>query len=342
MDQILACNSQLQQRLEQAEKQLAVQAAEIKAHESEARTDSLTGLSNRRAFDDEFKRRVNEWERKGTPVSLVLLDIDFCEEFAVILPATETAGACIVAERVRMAVEETVINSDGKTLKVTCSIGLSQVQLGDDPAKIIRRADDALYKSKKEGRNCGHWSDGIAHFPICVPPAKPSGDDDAEAAAIETTAESESGGRTTFLHLLKRRVTESHRFGVRLSLVHFKIIDFDSVREVHGNTVAKQMLDLAQPVLEKALRETDDLARLENGEFMVMMPGKTQAEAAQVIKRIKVTMDRCVVPLEDQALEVRFRHGIVELRTNETAQELIARVKLGTSAPAAVRRPARA
>src|SRR6185295_757566 len=134
-------NAELQQRLEQAEKQLAVQAVQIKAHESEARTDSLTTLSNRRAFDDELKRRLNEWQRKGTPCTLVMMDIDFfkkfndthghqvgdevlrqvakvlgvqsremdipCryggEEFAVILPATEALKACKVAERIRAA-----------------------------------------------------------------------------------------------------------------------------------------------------------------------------------------------------------------------------------------------
>src|SRR4029079_9463224 len=81
MDQMLAANTELQQRLEQAEKQLAAQAQEIKAHESEARTDSLTSLSNRRAFDDELKRRLSEWQRKGTPCTLVLLDIDHFKKF---------------------------------------------------------------------------------------------------------------------------------------------------------------------------------------------------------------------------------------------------------------------
>ena len=81
MDQMMAANTELQQRLEQAEKQLAAQAAEIKTHESEARTDSLTGLSNRRAFDDELKRRLGEWQRKGTPCTLVLMDIDFFKKF---------------------------------------------------------------------------------------------------------------------------------------------------------------------------------------------------------------------------------------------------------------------
>ena len=155
---------ELQQRLEMAEKQLAVQAAEIKAHESEARTDSLTGLSNRRAFDDELKRRLSEWQRKGTPCTLVMLDIDFfkkfndthghqvgdevlrqvakvlsvqsremdmpCryggEEFGVILPATDAAEGLQVAERIRAAIEESTTVCDGKKLKVTCSLGISE------------------------------------------------------------------------------------------------------------------------------------------------------------------------------------------------------------------------
>jgi len=81
MDQMLSANAELQQRLESAEKQLAAQAVEIKAHESEARTDSLTTLANRRAFDDELKRRHSEWQRKGTQCTLVMLDIDFFKKF---------------------------------------------------------------------------------------------------------------------------------------------------------------------------------------------------------------------------------------------------------------------
>src|SRR5262245_8913717 len=66
LDKIMSANAELQKKLEQAEKQIAAQADEIKTYESEARTDSLTNLSNRRAFDDELRRRFCEWERKQT------------------------------------------------------------------------------------------------------------------------------------------------------------------------------------------------------------------------------------------------------------------------------------
>src|SRR6478609_1775788 len=207
MDQMIAANTELQQRLELAEKQLAAQAVEIKAHESEARTDSLTGLSNRRAFDDELKRRLNEWQRKQTPCTLVLMDIDFfkkfndthghqvgdevlrqvakvltaqsremdlpCryggEEFGVILPGTDAVNACRVAERIRAAIEASVTVCEGKTLKVTCSLGVASFTANDNVAGLIRRADDSLYVSKKAGRNCGHWNTGTKHVPIATP-----------------------------------------------------------------------------------------------------------------------------------------------------------------------------
>jgi diguanylate cyclase len=377
MDKILAANAELQQRLEQAEKQLAAQAAEIKAHESDARTDALTGLSNRRAFDDELKRRLNEFSHKGTAVTLVLLDIDFfkkfndthghqvgdevlrqvaktlrkqaremdlpCryggEEFGVILPATDVAGACSVAERIRKAVEEAEITSEGKTLKVTCSLGLSEVRKSDDPAKIIRRADDALYASKKAGRNCGHWSDGENHLPICAPPAVSN----AEQVVTQPTAPADPSGtepvaKPTFIHTLKRRVTESHRFGVPLSLTHLKIEEYDSLSKKYGKATAQQIADAAKPVLEKVLREMDAMAPMENGEFVVMLPGNTQAEAGQMIKRLHLKMSECAVPLEDQEFQVRFRHGIAELQPNETAHELVARARQAVLAAAPVAR----
>ena len=61
---IVEANNQLKSRLAVAEKQIEAQAVELRGFESEARTDSLTGLANRRAFDDELKRRYAEWQRR--------------------------------------------------------------------------------------------------------------------------------------------------------------------------------------------------------------------------------------------------------------------------------------
>jgi diguanylate cyclase len=378
MDQMLAANSELQQRLEQAEKQLAVQAVEIKAHESEARTDSLTGLSNRRAFDDELKRRLNEFQRKGTPCTLILLDIDFfkkfndthghqvgdevlrsvakviakqsremdvpCryggEEFAVILPATDAAKACVGAERIRAAVEESATICDGKNLKVTCSLGVSHFLPNDDVARLIRRADDALYTSKKAGRNCGHWHTGAAQLPITQPQAAPAEQVAPRPAAAQPPADANPSNGATFFQTLKRRVTESHRFGIPLSLLYLKLDDYDIVDAKYGGPIARQLVDTVVPALNKVLREMDVLARLDNGEFVVMLPGSTQAETAQVAKRMRAATTHCVLPLVDRELQIRLVHSIGELKPSETAQELLVRTRQGVVASSPPQRSA--
>jgi diguanylate cyclase len=380
LDQMISANNELQERLSQAEKQLATQAAEIKVHESEARTDSLTTLSNRRAFDDELKRRLSEWERKRIPCTLVLLDIDFfkkfndthghqvgdevlrsvakvlkatsresdlpCryggEEFGVILPTTDAPSARVVAERIRTAVEESITQYEDKTLKVTCSIGMSQFESSDDIGRLIRRADEALYASKKAGRNCGHWQNAGKCVPINAPV------EDQPAAEIHVTTpevpvtDARSTSGATFIQVLKRRVTESHRFGIPLSVMHLKIDEYDVVSQKYGVGFARQMSDIAEPVLNKSLREMDVLAKLDLGEYVVMLPGKTQAEAGLLVKKMRRATSACALPLVDRNMQLSFADGIAELKPNELAQELLARARQAAVPATPVRRPVEA
>jgi diguanylate cyclase len=377
LDQMLAANGELQQRLEQAEKQLATQAAEIRAYEFEARTDSLTGLSNRRAFDDELKRRLSEWERKRIHCTLVLLDIDFfkkfndshghqagdevlkhvakvlkgecrdmdlpCryggEEFAVILPTTDGFSSCSVAERIRVAIESTEVKYQGKTLKVTCSLGVSQFETRDDVARLIRRSDEALYKSKEAGRNCGHWKNGDKCVPINAPVEELAEAVVEELSPAPDSLEARATSPGTFIQMLKRRATESHRYGIPLSVMHLKIEEFDIVLQKYGSAIARQLIDVASPAFEKSLRELDVLARLEHGEFVVMLPGKTQFDAALVARRMRSAINHCVLPVMDRQLQIAFRESIAELKPSETAQEILARARLAVLPPVAARKP---
>jgi diguanylate cyclase len=376
LDQMIAANNQLQERLAQAEKQLATQAAEIKAHESEARTDSLTNLSNRRAFDDELKRRLSEWERKRLPCTLVLLDIDFfkkfndthghqvgdevlrqvakvlkaqsresdlpCryggEEFGVILPTTDASSARVVAERIRAAVEDSVTQYEDKRLKVTCSIGMSQFESGDDIGRLIRRADEALYASKKAGRNCGHWQNSGKCVPLNAPLEETP---EIEVAPVSEGAPTDGRATSpgTFVHMLKRRVAESHRFGIPISVMHIKIDEYDVVSQKYGAGFARQMSEVAEPALNKALREMDVLAKLDHGEFVVMLPGKTQKDAALVAKKMRSAAANCVLPLVDREFPLCLTEGIAELKPNELAQELLARARQAAVPTTASRRP---
>lgn len=366
LDNILTANSHLQQRLAVAEQQLAVQAAEIKVQESRARTDSLTGLANRRAFDDELKRRIDEWGRKRTPLSLVMLDIDFfkrlndtyghqagddvlrqvsatlrqlarqmdlpCryggEEFAIVLPATDTNGACTVAERIRSAVEELVVPCDGRLVRATCSLGVAEVRSGDDNLRLIRRADEALYRSKNQGRNCGHWNDGQHCYPLGTPVSETDVQDTPGNASARTQPDGPAAGtRTTFLHVLKQRVMESHRFGLPLSLACIIVDRYDAIAATYRRSVAKRLIELAESAIERTLRDVDVLGRLDRGVFLVLMPGTTEAEAGRLIRQLRIALSNCVVPARCGEIRIQFLHHIVQLQANETATELLRRAK---------------
>jgi diguanylate cyclase len=361
---MIDANSVLQVRLAQAEKQIANQAADLRSFESEARTDSLTNLSNRRAFDDEIQRRFAEWQRRRTPYTLMILDIDHfkqfndshghpsgdevlrnvgrvlvktarqmdlpCryggEEFAVVLPATEMQEARVAAERFRKAIESAVVKFEGQPFSVTTSVGVASIGDGDDdPARLIRRADEALYKSKEAGRNCGYWHDGTQCLPVVttLPATSLPKTDAANAAKLIDCVATKS----TFVDILSRRINESQRFGVPLSVMHLQVDDYSTVGKQYGKSVAHIMLDSVALFTQSALRDMDLLARLDDGEFIVLMPGSTLLEANQIAKRLQTAAANCVVPLKSQKSRLRVSHGIAELRPNETAASLMARAK---------------
>ena len=222
MAEVVRVNERLQNRLSAAEEKLKTQTRQIEAHLTEARTDSLTGLPNRRAFDDELARRIAEWERKSATFCLVLIDIDRFkalndlyghpagdevlrglaevlkgilremdlvarlggDEFGVLLPSTHSRDAVHATQRLRSAAASARFPvGQQKELSLTVSLGLATVQTGDDPVTVVRRADEALYLSKRTGRNCGHFHDGATCQPIPLGTEIPDPDGNEPAGA---------------------------------------------------------------------------------------------------------------------------------------------------------------
>jgi len=157
-----------------------------------ATADALTGLPNRRAFEEALAREVARARRAGTPLALLAVDVDHFkrvndqrghpagdavlravagriasgaragdlvarvggEEFAVALPGAGPEAALEAAERIRARVAEEPIALEGGDLGVTVSVGVASLgEPAPDGPSLAARADEALYRAKRAGRD---------------------------------------------------------------------------------------------------------------------------------------------------------------------------------------------
>lgn len=154
-----------------------------------ATTDPLTGIYNRKKFNDELEKEIERVKRYRTKLSLIFFDIDHFkrvndtyghpvgdtviqtiakivsadtrkgdifaryggEEFVILVPENDDGGAFALAEKLRAKIEAHNFSGVGR---VTCSFGVADYKEGKDGADLIKRADKALYTAKNSGRNC--------------------------------------------------------------------------------------------------------------------------------------------------------------------------------------------
>jgi diguanylate cyclase (GGDEF)-like protein len=158
----------------------------------QAETDALTGLLNRRAFALHSEPRLAGCKRQGLACALLVLDIDHFkrvndefghdtgdralrlvaasmaaqlppsallariggEEFAVLLPGNDVVDAQAIAERLRGAVRATPLPVHGQSLSLSLSVGIAALgDSSDDLSLLLRRADQAMYSAKRDGRD---------------------------------------------------------------------------------------------------------------------------------------------------------------------------------------------
>lgn len=156
-------------------------------------TDDLTKLANRRRFMEQFTNEFERAKRYKSELSFLILDLDFFkqvndsyghlagdsvliqiaivmkesvrtsdlvgryggEEFAILLPETGSKGSRIYAERIRKRIESSEFDAGGKQIHITVSGGIAAYPqiLADSVDEFWRKADAALYRAKKNGRN---------------------------------------------------------------------------------------------------------------------------------------------------------------------------------------------
>jgi diguanylate cyclase (GGDEF)-like protein len=155
-------------------------------------TDSLTGVYNYRYLRSALDKEVARARRFGEKFSIIMLDVDHLkdyndlhghlrgsevlrrlaqlvlaqlrgadvvakyggDEFVVILPQTDRAGAGILAERIRSAIEQHEFPGESESMKITSSMGIAQFpEDGESTRELLDVADAALYQAKRTGRN---------------------------------------------------------------------------------------------------------------------------------------------------------------------------------------------
>ena len=189
-----------------------------------ARTDPKTGLLNAAAWQREADAEVARAMRSDAPLGLLLIDVDYFkrvndnhghlvgdevlralatalrqqvresdvvgrfggEEFTVLLPRTDTAGACLIAERLRRSASGLSVPAAHASIHVTVSIGVAVLgQHGNDLFELLAAADLALYRAKDAGRD---------QVQLYAPGKAPAGNEAGSASAEAPQEEDEPRG----------------------------------------------------------------------------------------------------------------------------------------------------
>lgn len=188
-ENVAMTQEEMRRRIDEATRELQMQKRNA---EREARIDPLTGLNNRRAFLEGAERDVLRASRYDAPIALIMLDLDHFkvindthghpvgdqvlvalaavllktmrevdivgrlggEEFAILMPDTAVEAAVQAAERIRQAVEAMTLEVAGQRIACTASFGISAFHPDDGSINdMLSRADRALYRAKRLGRN---------------------------------------------------------------------------------------------------------------------------------------------------------------------------------------------
>ena len=360
---LIESNERMQRQLHQAEARLENQAQQIEDRSIEARTDPLTQLANRRAFDDAIQATHRAFVEDERPTVVMLIDIDHFkdfndtyghqagdevlrgvgrvlvdyvpsgnlvaryggEEFAVIFPNADIETVEGVSERARAAIGSSPFNYEGLDLSVTASAGIAQFAPGEDVTSLIARADEALYASKESGRNSGHF-----HTVDSIVPLMESVDTDLGVLEKDTDApEYESGvsTREEFFADARRRLSQWKQGGAPLCMLLVRTDDIDAIADRYGEENYHAVRRALTLTLKSVMREMDHVARFDGQTLSLLLPGCTLPGAVIVAERLRQAAALCELPNRYSTQTFTVSVGAAEALEKESEADLADRAE---------------
>jgi diguanylate cyclase len=181
----------LRKRLTEVERETGILRKKVLEAQAHSTQDEVTGLPNRKAYEQRLAEEVSRWQRYQSPLVLSVWDMDDFkqindrfghqagdkalrvigqllkkrlrktdfvaryggEEFVMLFAGSGMDEVHRVAEEIRAAVENSPFHSEGKRITLTISCGMSDFRQGDTAKTVFKRADKALYQAKEQGKN---------------------------------------------------------------------------------------------------------------------------------------------------------------------------------------------
>jgi diguanylate cyclase len=353
---LVASNTAMQSQLSDAQQQLEQQASLLQVHQQEARTDPLTKLANRRAFDDEISQRMLAAAATGSDLSLMMLDVDHfkkCndtfghlagdevlrmvgrvlsegsaqqsgvfaarfggEEFALLFAGADLIDAAKLGESLRRRIGSSPVGFEGQSLSVTASAGLTSLRGEDSAAAFISRADDALYAAKREGRNCACLNDDAGIHKF----------DPSSSHQPLPTAKTELESGEALERSLTRRIAEWRRGGTRLAMIVARIDNLSAVESSRGPRGRDQLIEQVGTHLKLALREMDQVATIAGDIFGMLLPSSRLADAARIADRMRSSVEETRFP-DAPDLQLTLSLGVAEVMADDDGDALLLRAR---------------
>ena len=182
----------LAERIASMEQQAQGYREHLEEQRQKALIDPLTDLPNRAAWGERLQYEVDQWQKNGNPLLIAMLDLDHFkrindgyghlagdkvlkiiatqlrkhlrpidfiarfggEEFVLLMPDTPLNAGLHLIEKLRAAIQACPFHFKGEPVTITTSIGVSAFRPGDRSDHVLKRADEALYRAKRRGRNC--------------------------------------------------------------------------------------------------------------------------------------------------------------------------------------------